>query len=143
MIKTGIDGLSRGSLPEGVMAGIPYLNFFSLNETAFERSPLLIDDFKDMIPFEDLLTVLKPRDWFERGHDIQWLDQEQHDRFFLPTTQSGTYIWQPAPSVAKYAIEELRKAKLKQHKSCHGFVCPRMFTTKWRKQLYKVADIIF
>ncbi len=69
MIKAGIDGLSRGSLTEGVMAGIPYLDFFSLKETAFKRSPLLIDDFKDMIPFEDVM-VLKPRDWFEKGHDI-------------------------------------------------------------------------
>jgi hypothetical protein len=69
MIETGIDGLSRGSLTEGVMAGIPYLDFFPLNKTAFERSPQLLDDFKDMIPIEDVM-VLKLRDWFEKGHDI-------------------------------------------------------------------------
>jgi hypothetical protein len=41
MIETGIDGLSRGSLTEGVMAIIPYLDF-PLNETSFEHSPQLI-----------------------------------------------------------------------------------------------------
>jgi hypothetical protein len=35
MIETSIGGLSRGSLTEGAMAGIPYLDFFPPNETAF------------------------------------------------------------------------------------------------------------
>jgi hypothetical protein len=36
MIADGVDGLSPGSLTEGVMSGIPFLNFFPLNETAFK-----------------------------------------------------------------------------------------------------------
>jgi hypothetical protein len=141
MIGTGIDGLSRGSLTEGVMAGIPFLDFFPLNETAFERSPELLDEFKTMIPFRDL-TLLEPKDWFEKGHDIHGWSKNKKG-FWYPELKTGTYIWQPAPSVAKFAVEELRRARLKRHESCHIFVCPRMFTTKWRKQLYKVADLVF
>jgi hypothetical protein len=141
MIGTGIDGLSRGSLTEGVMSGIPFLKFFPLNETAFQRAPKLMEEFKSMIPFEDL-TLLEPRDWFEKGHDIHGWSKNKKG-FWYPELKNGTYIWQPAPSVAKYAVEELRRARLKRHESCHIFVCPRMFTTKWRKQLYKVADMVF
>jgi hypothetical protein len=39
MIADGVDGLSRGCLTEGVMAGVPFLDFFPLNKTAFARSP--------------------------------------------------------------------------------------------------------
>jgi hypothetical protein len=141
MIDNGVDGLSRGCLTEGVMAGTPYLNFFPLNETAFERSPRLLDDFKQMLPFDDI-ALLEPADWFEKGHDIRdWIKNKKG--FWYPVLEAGTYIWQPAPAVAKYAVEELRKARLKRHDSCHVFVCPRVFTTKWRKQLYKVADLVF
>jgi hypothetical protein len=46
MIADDVDGLSRGCLTEGVMAGVPFLDFFPLNETAFDRSPRLLEDFK-------------------------------------------------------------------------------------------------
>jgi hypothetical protein len=141
MIADGVDGLSRGCLTEGVMAGIPFLDFFPLNETAFERSPTLLEEFKTMLPLDDP-HVLEPADWFKKGHNIRgWY--KNNKGFWYPHLSPGTYIWQPAPAVAKYAIEELRKARLKRHDSCHVFVCPRIFTTKWRKQLYKVANLVF
>jgi hypothetical protein len=94
-----------------------------------------------MIPF-DGLSLLEPRDWFEKGHDIHgWT--KNNKGFLYPVLKNGTYIWQLTPAMATYAVEEICKVRLKQHDSCHDFVCPRMFTTKWRKQLYKVADIVF
>jgi hypothetical protein len=60
-----------------------------------------------------------------------------------PILESGTFLWQPTPAPAKVAVEELRRARLKRQDSMHVFVCPRMFTTQWRKQLYKVADMVF
>jgi hypothetical protein len=59
-----------------------------------------------------------------------------------PIIRAGSYLWQPAPAAAKFAIEELRRASLKRQDSLHVFVCPRLFTTQWRKQLYKVADLV-
>jgi hypothetical protein len=140
MIADGVDGLSRGCLTERVMAGVPFLDFFPLNETAFERSPWLLEDFKQMISFEGL-SLLKPRDGFEKGHDIHGWHKNKKG-FWYPELKAGTYLWQPAPAIAKHAVEELRKALLKRHESCQVFVCPRIFTAKWRKQLYKVADIV-
>jgi hypothetical protein len=142
MIGTGIGGLSRGSLMEGVISGIPFLDFFPLNKTAFERSPNLMEEFESMIPFQDL-TLLEPRDWFKKGHNIHGWSKNKKG-FWNPELKAATYIWQPAPCVAKYVVEELRIARLKRHESCHNFVCPQMFTTKWRKkQLYIVADMVF
>lgn len=42
-----------------------------------------------------------------------------------------------------FAVEELRKARLKRQVSTHIFVCPRLMTPAWRKQLSKVADVVF
>jgi hypothetical protein len=61
--------VSRGSLTKGVMLGIPFLNFFPLNEMAFERSPELLNKFKAMLPDTEPI-VLEPKDWFGKGHDI-------------------------------------------------------------------------
>jgi hypothetical protein len=142
MIRTGINGLSWGSLTEGVMSGIPFLDFFPLNETAFQCSPNLMEEFESMIPFQGL-TLLEPRDWFKKGHNIHGWSKNKKG-FWNPELKAATYIWQPAPCVAKYVVEELRIARLNCHESCHNFVCPQMFTTKWRKkQLYKVADMVF
>ena len=43
MIAQGTDGLSRGDLTSGVMAGQDFLRFIPLNETAFERNTELLD----------------------------------------------------------------------------------------------------
>jgi hypothetical protein len=69
MIADGMDNISRGSLTEGIMSGIPFLDFFPLNEMGFERSTTLLDEFKVMLPRDDPL-LLEPNDWFEKGHDI-------------------------------------------------------------------------
>jgi hypothetical protein len=37
MIAQGTDGLSRGELSSGVMAGEDFLKYLPLNETTFER----------------------------------------------------------------------------------------------------------
>jgi hypothetical protein len=55
----------------------------------------------------------------------------------------GTYLWHPPPAAAEFAVEELRKARLKRQDSTHVFVCPRLMAPYWRKQLHKVADIVF
>ena len=41
MISQGTDGLSRGDLTSGVMAGDDFLSHIPLNQGAFERSPTL------------------------------------------------------------------------------------------------------
>ena len=57
--------------------------------------------------------------------------------------QSGVYSWSPPPGVADISLEELRKARLKRHDSCHVIVVPKLLTPLWRRQLWKVSDLIF
>ena len=49
----------------------------------------------------------------------------------------------PPPAAAYKAVEQLRIARHKRFKSIHMFLCPRLFTSQWRAQLHKSADMIF
>jgi hypothetical protein len=79
------------------------------------------------------LKVLTPKDWYQNGHDVRGWKRGCHLDY--PIFRAGSYLWQPAPAAAKFAIEELRQAWLKRQDSMHVFVCPCLFTTQWRKQL--------
>jgi hypothetical protein len=54
----------------------------------------------------------------------------------------GKFVWEPAPAAADVAIEELRKALIKRRDSTHVFLCPRLLTTQWRRQLNKSCDLV-
>ena len=141
MIAQGSDGVSRGALNEGVMSGQDMLSFVPLAHSAIEQSPSLLKWLKSWLgPQAELLS---PMDWFNRGHDvIGWRPPTPDDLLHRPDIQSGIYIWSPPPAAADVAIEELRKARIKRQDSTHVFVCPRLFTTRWLRQLYKAADVI-
>jgi hypothetical protein len=64
------------------------------------------------------VKVLTPMNWFEQGHDIvDWTLIA--DGFCIPVLESGTYIWQPPPAAALFAITELCKARI-------TFLCARV-----------------
>ena len=44
MIRTGVDGISRGDFASGVMNGISPLRYLPFNETAIERHPKLMEE---------------------------------------------------------------------------------------------------
>ncbi len=140
MISQGSDGISRGLLTEGVMGGAPMLSFVPLHLSAFERHA----------PIKTWVTswagtnveFLSPKDWFTRGHDHD--GGEIHaDGFWRPKVVPGSFVWSPPPAAADVALEELRKARIKRQQSSHIFICPRIFTPQWLKQLYKVSDLVF
>ena len=140
MIASGGDGISRGMTNEGVMAGKTLLSFIPLHLSALERSNGVLPWIKTWLGKESL--SLEPLDWFERGHDIVGWDRSM-DGFWRPKFETGKYIWAPPPGAADVALDELRKARIKRQESTHVFVCPRLMTPKWMKQLYKVSDIVF
>jgi hypothetical protein len=141
IIAQGTDGLSRGDLLEGVMKGIPFLSYVPLHLSALERSPELEGWFRGMFPRGELET-LAPEDWFQKAHDIRsWTKNKRG--FWYPQLKAGTYLWHPPPAAANAAVEELRRARLKRQDSTHVFVCPRLMTPYWRRQLHKVADFVF
>jgi hypothetical protein len=141
MIAQGTDGLSRGDLLEGVMKGEDFLSFVPLHLSALERSPELEGWFRGMFPHGELET-LAPEDWFQKGHDVRsWFKNKRG--FWYPELKAGVFLWHPPPAAAHAAVEELRKARLKRQDSTHVFVVPRLMAPYWRRQLHKVADIVF
>ena len=144
MIAQGADGLSRGNLNVGVMAGKSMLNFVPLHLDALTRSPnlkLWIEDW--MGGDKRNIEWLKPNDWFDRGHDLLPGSRERNvDGWDLPSVQPGIFVWSPAPAACLAAVEELRKARHKRVASHHLFVVPRLMQPEWRKQLSKAADLV-
>ena len=126
MIDQGSDGLSRGSLSEGVMRGESMASFIPLHQNAFERSPTLrswADKFLSGNKHDDQLEYLEPEDWFERGHDLNggaWeltMPPPNNERQWMPRYKKGRYIWSPPPGAAPAALEQLRKSRHKWQKS--------------------------
>jgi hypothetical protein len=145
MIAQGTDGVSRGYLGQGVMAGEAMNIHIPIHLSAIERAPL------DLVPWIQSWSggketvVLDEAGWFQAGHDIEGWEPGVLDGFNRPVLaqRSRVYIWSPAPLAAEVAIAELRKARIKRQTSFHIFVCPRLCTTQWVKQLYRTSDIVF
>jgi len=147
MIDQGADGLSRGSLTEGVMQGKDMLSFIPINLSAKERSPTLKDwiwkfFYNGSENTGETLSFLNYDDWYERGHDILG-GEKNADGIWIPNLVSGNFVWTPPPALALPCLEELRKARHKRQTSTHIFVCPRLMTPTWRRQLHRSADVIF
>ena len=53
------------------------------------------------------------------------------------------YLWAPPPVVADVALEEALKAIHKRKDAVHIFVIPRLFSPKWMRLFYKMADFVF
>jgi hypothetical protein len=140
MIAQGTDGVSRGNLAEGVMAGVPMANFLPFHLSAVERSDGLLDWVHSWLGTD--CELLSPEDWYERGHDFDG-GRRNTDGVWMPAVRSGTFIWAPAPAAADAALDELRKARHKRQDSMHVVLIPRLMTSRWRKQLHKACDCIF
>lgn len=149
MIAEGADGVSRGILNEGVMSGHAMLEYICPHKGAHERSPSLVRwvrQWSQPHPNGHKFHHLSPVEWFERAHDIVgWFPPniKAGQLLITPRHEPGVLLWTPPPGVADVALEELRKARHKRQDSTHIFVCPRLFTPRWLKQLHKVSDIVF
>ena len=141
MIAQGSDGLSRGNLAEGVMRGADMKGFIPINKTAFERSPELQEWLTQWTQSE--CTFLEPAGWFTTSQEIvedSWEVNSEGQKWLV--TKPGTFVWSPPPVAGGIAMEELRRSRHKSDRSTHVVVIPRMFTTEWRKQLHKAADLV-
>ena len=114
------------------------LQFVPIHLSAMERSRELMPWVKEWC--QDGI-FLQPEDWFERAHNIVSYSRDSNG-IMIPKYQPGTYIWTPAPAAGQVAVEQLRTARNKWKNSTHIFLIPRLFTVLWRKQLYRVSDLI-
>lgn len=143
MIQQGTDGLSRGDLDEGVMKHGGILEYVPLHLNALERQKL-ISEWLPLFVFPSVhqkkVEFLTEADWFVRGHDIIG-GSKNADGVWIPDYKDGTFIWLPPPAAGLLAVEQLRRARLKRENSTHVFIIPRLMSSEWKRQLFRVADL--
>jgi hypothetical protein len=143
MIAQGMDGCSRGSLMEGVMAGEDMLTFVDLALPVTERHPPLLDWVRLWTNRPGLLP-LSAEGWFEEGHGITGGIPDQNN-VWIPTHEVAgeIHLWSPPPAVADAALEELLKARHKRTDTFHVLLIPRLMTPRWRCLFNKACDFLF
>jgi hypothetical protein len=145
MQAQGTDGLSRGDLLGGVMAGHDLMEFIPLHLTAYQRSPGILAWVSSWLLPSHSLVHLQPLDWYGLGHGItSW--HKNADGVPIPhsaLSPDSVLLWTPAPAAANAAVEQLSFSRLKRPCLTHVFVVPRLMTHLWRKQLFKLADLVF
>jgi hypothetical protein len=135
MIQQGTDGLSRGMLTDGVFGSQPMALHIPLHLDAVIRSPSVLGWLRSWCP-DSTITPLTPLEWFTVGHGLR-------DASPVPIESSTAWFaWAPAPAAARHALEELATSRHKRTDRNHIFICPRLFTSQWRKLLYKLADAV-
>ena len=143
MIAQGTDGVSRGYLGQGVMAGNAMSVFIPIHLRATERSAERLVPWIRSWAGKDAI-LLDEMGWYQQGHDIEgW--SKGVDGFSRPFIADGNriYIWMPAPLSAEVALSEMRKARIKRQRSARVFVCPCLCLSQWLKHLHKAADFVF
>ena len=122
MILIGIDGVSRGNMNAGVMAGADMLSYVPLHLSSLQRSPSLRGWLEEWIGDGGLF--LEAADWLQKHFN------------------HGTYVWSPPPAAAPAALEWLGGSIRKRPTSVHVIVIPRLLTALWRKQMGKLSDVM-
>ncbi|KAL7560094.1 hypothetical protein ACA910_005352 [Epithemia clementina (nom. ined.)] len=125
MIEQGTDGLSRGDLLTGVLAGGNMLEFAPLHLSCEAREPGILRFCTDVTRGIFSMSYIDPTGWFD-----------------ISSTMSH-HIWLPPPAAASIAVEKLCNFKHIHPQSAHVFVCPALMTHKWHKKLGRVADVVF
>ena len=138
MKAQGTDGISRGSLREGVSLGDLMHSYCPWGESCLDRSPIIEDWIRSWVPNSEFLT---PNQWFERGHDHSGGYRDQQG-FWRIKERPGHLVWTPPPAAADAMLEELRKARIKRHVSTHYVLIPTLFTHLWKRQLLKACDVV-
>ena len=88
------------------------------------------------------VRLLEPDGWFDVGHGITG-GAYNEDHMWIPTVvQTGSFLWSPAPAAGRHALEQLAFSRHKRPDFLHIVVCPRLFTSLWRKRLFKLADCV-
>lgn len=136
MIQQGTDGLSRGDLYEGVLAGHHMLSFVPLHLNALQCQPALLAWVHGWTG-QPSLEPLTPEEWFDRGHGHKggiWRARGQ----WIPVESGVTWLlWTPPTGALDVAVEELLVSRHKRTHLNHVFMVPQLSTHLWHKTLHK------
>ena len=113
MQACGVDALSRGNTPEGVMVGYKLLAYLPLHLLALERSK----DFSIGLNLgwleDETLTLLIPKGWF--------------DKVFT----RDNFLWVPLPAAVDVVVEQLCRNFHLYFSNLHVVILPRLMTSRW------------
>ena len=133
MKRSGMDGLSRGDLLEGMMAGINPLSFIPLELSADARVDGRITRWISS--------------WWQHKNGRAWggwpLKRLTPDDWFSLHLVKGPRLWIPPPAAMATVVELFNEDRLVHPYIPHVFAVPRLMTHLWRKALSKDADIMF
>jgi len=143
MIQQGTDGLSRGILTDGIFGTGGMSLHVPLHLPAHVCHPPLLDWIQSWCP-DPAIHPLSPEGWFTTGHGLLPHTTQGPDGIQHPSLSTVTwFLWSPPPAAARAALEELSISRLKRPHLNHIIVCPRLFTSQWRRLLLKIADVMF
>jgi hypothetical protein len=130
MIASGVDGLLRGNLMEGLLLQpepSTFASFVPLHLSAIQRSPQLLSWLCSWIPYWGI-TPLAPMDWFVQGQGLDtggtYIPGGGWDPNLSPYTW---FLWDPAPAAAGTVVEQLGSFWHTRPHLNHVFLCPRLF----------------
>ena len=133
MKATGVDGLSRGDLTEGILAGADPLSFLPFNLGADERSKGAVSSWV--------------RSWWRTKKGEDWggfpLEEVTGKSMFELKDLKAARLWLVPPAVMETALELFCDDRMAHPQWPHVFVIPRLMTHRWRKDLGKDADVLF
>jgi hypothetical protein len=143
MIEQGTDGLSRGMMCEGVMAGRGMLDYIDIARSSVSRHPALVDYVRYWSGVQGL-APLTEEEWFNVGHGISGGMLDPRGIWIPSHAPNGrVYWWDPPPMIADVALEEALKARHKRTDATHIFTIPRLCSPTWTRLFYKLSDFVF
>jgi hypothetical protein len=133
MKASGVDGLSRGDLTEGMMAGKDPLSFIPFNRGADNRLGGRVSTW--------VYSWWKTK----RGMDFGEfpLRTITKDNMFELQDLKAARLWMMPSATMEVVLELLCEDCLAHPQWPHVFVVPRLMTHLWRKDLMKNADLLF
>jgi len=133
MKATGVDGLSRGNLTEGMLAGVDPFAFLPFNQGADERAKGAVS-----------MWVLS---WWRTKKGDDWrglsLEEVSVETMFELKDLKAARLWLVAPAVMETALELFGDDRLAHPQWPHIFVIPQLMTHMWRKNLGKDTGVLF
>jgi hypothetical protein len=133
MKASGVYGLSRGDLTEGLMSGQDPLSFIPFHLGADERSRGLVGTWV--------------QGWWlsKKGAEFGGfpLSTITKDNMFELRDLKAARLWMLSPAAMEVALELLCEDRLAHPHWPHVFVVPRLMTHLWRNDLMKNAGLLF
>ncbi len=133
MKATGVDGLSRGDLSEGILAGADPLSYRPFNLGAKERSKGGVGSWV--------------RSWWKTKKGEDWgglhLTKVTGETMFELKSLDAARLWLVPPAMMEIALELFCEDRMAHPHWPHVFVVPRLMTHLWRKNLGKDTDVLF